>query len=55
MKLIGLMSAAAVAAVALVSVPAVAGPHHGPHWKTVCKTVFHHGHKSRDCRKVRVW
>jgi hypothetical protein len=55
MKLIALMSAAAVAAAALAPVPALADRHHGGwKWKTVCKTSWHHGHKARECHKVRV-
>lgn len=31
-------------------------PHHRkrPQWRTVCKTKWHHGHRQRVCRKVRV-
>jgi Spy/CpxP family protein refolding chaperone len=54
MKLIALMSAAAVAAVALAPVPALADHHGGWKWKTVCKTSWHHGHKTRECHKQRV-
>jgi hypothetical protein len=55
MKFIALMSAAAVAAAALAPVPALADRHHGGwKWKTVCKTSWHHGHKARECHKVRV-
>ncbi len=57
MKFIALVSAAAVA-VALASAPAAADTRHHGHggwkWKTVCKTVSHHGHKTRQCHKVRV-
>ncbi|WEK01571.1 MAG: hypothetical protein P0Y59_07810 [Candidatus Sphingomonas phytovorans] len=52
MKLIALMSAAALAAAAMAPVAATAAPHHGG-WKTVCKTGWHHGHKTRECHKVR--
>jgi len=55
MKLIALVSAAAVATAALAPVPALADRHHGGwKWKTVCKTSWHHGHKTRECHKVRV-
>ena len=53
MKLIALMSAAAIAAAAMAPVAATAAPHHGWKWKTVCKTAWHHGHKTRECHKVR--
>jgi hypothetical protein len=54
MKSIALMSAAAVAALALAPLPAAAAPHHGWKWKTVCKAGWHHGHKTRVCHKERV-
>ena len=54
MKLIALMSAAAIAAAALAPTAALADHHHGGwKWKTSCKTVWHHGHKSKECHKVR--
>ena len=53
MKLIALMSATAVAVAALAPVPALAD-RHGWKSKTVCKTSWHHGHKIRECHKVRV-
>ena len=53
MKTIALMTAAAIAAAAMAPVTATAAPHHGWKWKTVCKTRWHHGHKTRECHKVR--
>ena len=50
-------------AAAAPAAPAIAGKadiqHHRPHhkrpkWRTVCKTKWHHGHRQRVCRKVRV-
>ena len=50
-------------AAAAPAAPASAGtadlPHPRPHpkrpkWRTVCKTKWHHGHRQRVCRKVRV-
>ena len=26
----------------------------GPHWRTRCKTWWHHGRKVRQCKRVRV-
>jgi len=56
MKLLSLISAGLVATAVLAAAPASADRHHGHgwKWKTVCKTSWHHGHKTRVCRKVRV-
>jgi hypothetical protein len=57
MKLFALVSAGLVAAAALAPVSsASAAPRHGHgwHWKTVCRTTWHHHHRVRRCHRVRV-
>jgi len=59
MKFLAVVAAGVLAASALAPVPASAAPapRHGAHgtkWKKVCTVRWHHGHKVRQCRKVRV-
>ena len=61
MKLLALFSAGLTASAVLVASPASADrwhgrDHHGHGWKMkrVCKTTWHHGHKRKLCRNVRV-
>ena len=55
MKLLAMLSAGLVATAVLTATPAVAdrGHGHGWKWRTVCKTAWHHGHKTRMCHKQR--
>jgi len=56
MKFLAVAAAAFVATAAMTPVAADAAPRHGNHyrWKTVCKTTWRHGHRVRQCHKVRV-
>lgn len=54
MKLLALVTAGLVTAVAIAPVPVAAAQHgHGWRTKTVCKVVWKGHHKVRQCRKVR--
>ncbi|WP_157082202.1 hypothetical protein [Sphingomonas pruni] len=64
MKLLAVVAAGILAASALTPVTSASaapapdrwshGHHHGWKWKKVCTVRWHHGHKVRTCRKVRV-
>jgi len=59
MKFLAVVAAGILAASAVVPVSAGAAPSparwgHKTKWKTVCTVRWHHGHKTRVCRKVRV-